>query len=191
MNVMEEWKDIDGYEGLYQISNLGRVRRLPTEVINSFGVRRFFEGGILNPTNSQGYLIVDLSRGGFRKHYLIHRLVAQAFLENPNSLPFVNHKDENKSNNTVDNLEWCTPQYNTNYGTSIERRSNSHRGKKHKFSHHKKQWKAVSKYSKDGEFICTYPSMTIAAAETGNKVQNISNACIKGCKCGGFYWTRE
>lgn len=64
-------------------------------------------------------------------------------------------------------------------------------GKKCKFSHHKKQWKAVSKYSKDGEFICTYPSMTIAAAETGNKVQNISNACIKGCKCGGFYWTRE
>jgi hypothetical protein len=52
MNVMEEWKDIDGYEGLYQISNLGRIRRLPTEVINSFGVRRFFEGGILNPTNS-------------------------------------------------------------------------------------------------------------------------------------------
>lgn len=189
---MEKWKDIDGYEGLYQISNLGRVRRLPTEVINSFGVRRFFEGGgILNPTNSQGYLIVDLSRDGFRKHYLIHRLVAQAFLENPNNLPFVNHKDENKSNNIVDNLEWCTPQYNTNYGTSIERRSNSHRGKKHKFSHHKKQWKAVSKYSKDGEFICTYPSMTIAAAETGNKVQNISNACIKGYKCGEFYWTRE
>ena len=102
---MEEWKDITGYEGLYQISNLGRVKTLRTnKIMRQEKIR-------------SGYLRVMLSNNGNSKRFLVHRLVAQEFITNPSSLPEVNHKDENKLNNTVENLEWCSRSYNVNYGT--------------------------------------------------------------------------
>lgn len=101
---MEEWKDVVGFEGIYQVSSTGIVRRTDNNYIKK-------------PSESRnGYMFVDLNHKEKRKHGYIHRLVAEAFIPNPNNLPAVNHKDENKTNNNVDNLEWCTYKYNNNYG---------------------------------------------------------------------------
>ena len=111
----EEWRDIEGYEGLYQISNLGRVRSL-----NCRGHKGCI--GILTPRlDGKGYEMVALYKEGKARNIKVHRLVAQAFIPNPNNYPQVNHKDENKTNNDVKNLEWCTNEYNHNYGTRNER----------------------------------------------------------------------
>lgn len=110
---MEEWKDIEGYEGLYQISNQGRVKSL------KFGREKIRK----SIKQKSGYFLVQLHDNGKREHKLVHRLVAQAFIPNPQKLPEVNHKDEDKSNNSVENLEWCDRKYNANYGTVTIRHS--------------------------------------------------------------------
>ena len=111
--MKEEWRQIQGYEGLYEVSNLGRVKSL--ERYDKIG--RLIKEKTLNPRkHKKGYLYVGLSKDGIQKKYSIHRLVAIAFIPNPNNLPQVNHKDENKENNCLDNLEWCTNEYNCNYG---------------------------------------------------------------------------
>ena len=119
----EEWRDIEGYEGLYQVSNLGRVRSL-----NCRGHKGCI--GILTPRlDGKGYEMVALYKEGKARNTKVHRLVAQAFIPNPNNYPQVNHKDENKTNNIVENLEWCTGKYNSNYGTG-KIRSGIKQGKK-------------------------------------------------------------
>ena len=112
---MEEiWKDIKGYEDLYQVSNLGKIK--------SLGNNKSRKEKILKPRkNNKGYLYMSLSKNNVKKYYLVHRLVAETFLENPNNYPCVNHKDENPLNNTIYNLEYCTFKYNNTYGTRIER----------------------------------------------------------------------
>ena len=107
--MKEIWKDIKGYEGLYQVSNLGRVKSLSRKNHPKEEFRNLI-------TNSKGYLIVNLLKNNKGKTNKVHRLVAEAFIPNPNNYPQVNHKDENKTNNHVDNLEWCTNKYNSNYG---------------------------------------------------------------------------
>ena len=132
--MVEEWKDIViekggqvfDYTGLYQVSNLGRVRSL--DRIDGMG--RKVEEKILKLGNNKGYQSVFLHKNGKAKIFQVHRLVATAFIPNPDNLPVVNHKDENPSNNCVDNLEWCTQKYNINYGTSIERMSKTLKGQK-------------------------------------------------------------
>jgi hypothetical protein len=99
--IMEEWKDIAGYAGLYQISNLGRVKR---------------NKKILIPRQRNKYLAIDLCRDGKPQTYSVHRLVATAFIPNPDGLPQINHKNEIKTDNRAENLEWCTAKYNMNYG---------------------------------------------------------------------------
>ena len=101
---MEEWKAVPGYEGLYEVSNKGNVRN----------VRR---NKLLRLQKNQGYIKVWLYKNGIVTGLRVHRLVAQAFIPNPDNLLEVNHKDEDKTNNSVDNLEWCTRKYNVNYGT--------------------------------------------------------------------------
>lgn len=108
---MEEiWKDITGYEGYYQISNLGRVKGLDRIVKN-----RFFPSKIMKKSDNKGYKMAHLSKDSIGKLFLIHRLVAKAFIPNPNNFPDVNHKDTNKSNNNVNNLEWTTEKSNTQH----------------------------------------------------------------------------
>lgn len=110
---MERWKSIDGYEGLYEVSSYGRVRSL--DRFDRLG--RITSGRVLSPTNNGcGYYTVQLSNGGIKKRHYIHRLVAKAFIKNYSKLNEINHKDENKSNNNVSNLEWCSRKYNVNYG---------------------------------------------------------------------------
>lgn len=104
------FKAISGFEGLYWVTKNG-------DIINA-------DGKTLKPyDNGYGYLMVDLKRNGVRKHARIHRIVAEAFIPNPNNLPEVNHKDENTHNNAANNLEWCTSSYNKTYGTGRARRS--------------------------------------------------------------------
>ena len=113
--MIEEWRPVVGYEGLYEVSNTGRVRSLDRYVKTCYGSYRLHKGKVLSPgIRPDGYLVVSLQYRMFR----VHRLVAEAFLPNPDNLPQVNHKDEDKSNNRVDNLEWCDSKYNNNYGTA-------------------------------------------------------------------------
>lgn len=111
---MEEWKDVIGYEGKYQVTATGRIRTL-----NFKGTGLTKE--LFPIKNRWGYLTIQLYKDGRYHHYGIHRLVALAFIPNPDNLPQVNHKDEDKTNNNVDNLEWCTAKYNSNYGTKNQR----------------------------------------------------------------------
>ena len=119
----EQWKDIKGYEGLYEVNNFGNVRSLDRVIKTKHNSTTLRKGRILTPfyEEQKGYYQVALSKDGKVKKYRIHRLVAVAFLENPFDYTDVNHKDEDKTNNNVDNLEWCTRKYNNNYGTKPER----------------------------------------------------------------------
>ena len=116
---MEEWRDIPGYEGLYQASNFGKIRSLTKKIVQFNGYNyseKKYNGKILKPSIVRGYERVLLQDKGIKRNYFVHRLVAMTFIENPNNLPYINHKDENKLNNKVENLEWCTQSYNINYG---------------------------------------------------------------------------
>lgn len=112
--MKEIWKDIKYFENVYQISNLGRIKSLPKKRNSKFNNKEII---LKQFKNTNGYLQIDLWKNNKRKHILVHKLVAQTFIENSNNYPFINHKDENKQNNCVDNLEWCTAKYNANYGT--------------------------------------------------------------------------
>lgn len=117
--MKEVWKNIFDFIG-YQVSNFGRIRSLKTYKI------------LKQHSRGNGYMSVNLSHHGKRFNFSIHRLVAEAFIPNPDNLPEVNHKDENKFNNNVTNLEWCDRKYNINYGTAIQRMLESKKNKSRK-----------------------------------------------------------
>lgn len=160
MTESENWKDVAGYEGFYQVSNKGNVRSV--ERRDSRGCRR--RGRTLKPGHDgSGYPMVNLCKNGKQKTKKVHRLVAEAFLPNPESLSHVNHMDEVKDNNGLSNLEWCTHRYNMNYGTLIERASRAR----------SKKVKAIN--IKTGE-VLTFNS----TQETGCKGyshRNVAKAC--------------
>lgn len=148
-------KDVKGYEGLYSVTSCGKV----------WGYKR---KGFLSPRLHNGYLRVSLSKDGVAKDFFVQRIVAEAFIPNPNNLPQVNHKDENKTNNTPQNLEWCDAKYNINYGTRNLR---------------------MSKGVRCVELNKTYNSITEAARDTKARIQNIS-ACLLGLQktTGKYHW---
>lgn len=170
MNIENEiWKPIDGFE--YEVSNLGRVKSLP---------RNTTSGKILKPIkNWRGYLRVGLSKDGKLFLKSVHRLVAEAFIENPNNLPEVNHLSEDKTDNRVQNLCWISNIDNINYGTGIERRAKTH-------------CKKVNQYDLDGNFIQEWDSAADIQKNLGIPKQNISKCCL-GLRhtCGGFVWKFE
>lgn len=167
--MIEQWKDIKGYEGLYQISNLGRVRSLNYNRTGKVKVLK-------NSPAKHGYLKISLWHNGKKKTFTIHRLVAEAFIPNPDNLPCVNHKDEDKTNNCVGNLEFCTPEYNNNYGTHNERVS-------------KKLMISVSQYDKTGILIKVYSSAKDAQMDTGIFRTHITKCCKGKLKTtGGYMW---
>lgn len=118
--MQEIWKDISGYEGIYQVSNFGNIKSLeryfPTKNPKK-PIAHINEKILKLRTDKKGYLNVGLTKNGKFRTIQVHRIVAEAFIPNPENMPQVNHKDENKSNNNVNNLEWCSRKYNCNYGT--------------------------------------------------------------------------
>ena len=157
---MEEWKDIKDYEGKYQISNLGRVKSLN---YNNTKKSKLLHQSLIN-----SYYSVCLWKRGKGKQYRVHRLVAIHFIDNPLHLPEVNHKDENKLNNCVDNLEWCDSKYNCNYGM---------RNKK------------LSKPVQCIETGIVYPSILDAGKQTGINHTHLGDV-VRGKRktAGGYHW---
>lgn len=122
--MQEEWKSATGYDGFYEVSNLGRIRshRRYTRCVSKAGreFQKLQGGGLMKLVeHNGGYLSVVFSAEGVRKSFLAHRVVAEAFIPNPNNLPWINHKDANKRNNAVDNLEWCTAQENYQHAAML------------------------------------------------------------------------
>lgn len=114
--VKEEWRPIAGYEHLYEVSNRGRVRSIDRYIKNSRGYTRLIKGRTITPTgNGNGYKLVGLSVCGHKKNFYVHRLVAKAFVTNPDNKPEVNHKNYKRDDNFAENLEWCTDKENTKY----------------------------------------------------------------------------
>ena len=127
----EIWKPAVGYESSYMVSNLGRVKTIPRRVMtHNNGYIDIPELIKTQPKNNQGYAQVGLKHNGVSSRVFVHRLVATTFIPNPNNLPCVNHKDEDITNNCVDNLEWCSYKYNSNYGTGIKKMKTKLKGKK-------------------------------------------------------------
>ena len=176
MEEKEIWKDVIGYEGLYQVSNLGRVKSLPVHRKVGWANYVSKEKILKQCKNKYGYLSVCLHRGDTQRVVKVHRLVALAFIENPNNYRCINHKNEDKSNNHVHNLEWCTYSYNNNYGTRNERVMKS-------------TCKKVLQYAKNGDFIAEWNGTRDAQRNTGVHCCNISLAC-RGIRktSGGFVW---
>lgn len=180
---MEIWKDIPGYEGLYQASNMGRIRSLKFRHIDRIHIMCLGK-------RTDGYLCVGLSKNGKVTSKTVHRLVALTFLPNPNGYEMVNHKDENKRNNRVDNLEWCTRSYNQVYSMNLheERRkvfgnnfrnadgTNSSPFTKRGVAH--THFRKVKATSLDGTFCKVYENAAVAAVELGIKRNgNIISTC--------------
>lgn len=159
--MSEEWRPIRGYMP-YEVSNMGRIRR---------------DGHVLVPLKyPDGYLHVQLYLDGNMKNKRIHRLVAEAFIPNPLNLPQVNHKDENPLNNTIWNLEWCSPKYNSNYGTRPARIAQA-------------RSKPVLQLDENGNVLKEWPSAKVAAEALGMSWRNISSVCYGQRKHAcGFRW---
>ena len=184
--MIEIWKDIKGYEGLYQISNLGRVKSLKRKIKNFYNYYYHKEKILKLCINKKtGYVYVCLNKNNKGKVMVVHRLVAETFISNIDKLPYVNHKDENKQNNCVDNLEWCTAKYNANYGTRNSKLYNKTSFKK---GHKPKTCKKVEKYSFDGELLGTYYSIREAAVKNNFSASSIYRCCEGKIKCRNYIW---
>ena len=159
--MKEIWKDIKDYEGHYQVSNLSRVKSI------KFGKEKILK--LFKDTS--GYLCVTLCKNNNQCQFRVHRLVAEVFIDNPDNLPCVNHKDENKQNNVVSNLEWCTHEYNNTYGTRIERCS-----------------KPVLQFDLNGNLIKEWKSIN-ECGRNGFKQSDICKCCNGERKTHkGFLW---
>lgn len=189
----EVWKDIVGYEGLYQVSNYGRIKSLERIIEREKMGYITTVCSIMKTTKYKGYESVFLSKNGVSTRYRVHRLVAEAFIpkydfklmpnEDRNLIDLskleVNHKDESKSNNNINNLEWCTHLYNMKYGTWKNRRENNF--------DHSYCYKKVNQYDLEGNFIKTWDSISLAKKELG--INHISDCCNgKRNKAGDYIW---
>lgn len=167
--MKEIWKNVVGYENCYKVSNLGNVKSIDRKVISKRGYCIFKKGIYLKKCKDKyGYEYVLLSKNGIYKHMTIHRLVAIAFIPNPDNLPQVNHKDEDKTNNKAENLEWCTSKYNNNYGTHNKRAGESNKNGKRS--------KKVYQYNLQGDLINIWPS-TMECDRNGFDSRNVSSCC--------------
>ena len=176
MTEQEIWKPIVGYEGYYEVSNFGRIKSVSRVVMMKNGAARPIKEKMLHPRpQKSGYMNVTLSRDCKPNRLRVHRLVAEAFVPNPDNLPEVNHKDENKANNHADNLEWCDRRYNNLYGSAKLRAIVT-------------QGKPVLQL-KDGIIVNAWPSAGMAAAFTDATQTGISACCRgEGKTSGGYEW---
>lgn len=205
----EEWRAVKGYEGLYEVSSFGRVRSLDRWVNHSRGEKALRKGQILKlQPNKDGYPMAALCHKQKIKLAQVHRLVADAFVPNPDNLPCVNHRNEIKDCNIPDNLEHCTVAYNNSYGTKLKKQAEKQRGQKRPQvaeklrgitrSEETKQrcteakrlkMKPVLQYALGGELIGEYESIKEAYRQTGVHYGNICSCCVGRCHtAGGFVW---
>lgn len=192
----EEWRDIEGYEGLYQVSNMGRVRGLP--IITKFGVRyKKHPYRILSPlVSKRGYYVVGLSKNGKTKTHTLHRLIAKAFIPNPENKLYIDHIDTNRLNNDLSNLHWVTSKENSNNPLTLEK--NRQIGKQlwadGKFDNRKNIYSCirVGQYSKNGELIKIWDSIIDASRTLGIDSSSISAICLgtnpSRHTAGGYKW---
>ena len=186
----EIWRPVEGYEGLYEVSNLGRVKSIARIDSNNHFVK---ERILKLDCNGKDYIQITLFKDNKRKKYLVHRLVAIAFIPNPNKYKYINHKDRNTKNNCVylnkdgtvnvekTNLEWCTQKYNIHYDGCLERRSISQRNNVCSV--------CVIQYTKDGKYVKEWPSTKEVQRILGINHSNISRCCLGKVKsAGGSIW---
>lgn len=176
--MKEIWKDVKDFEGHYQVSNFGRLRSLDRKIIFKNGRVCLYKGKIrkLNKSDN-GYIVVGLFNKCNYRMVTLHRLIAETFIPNPDNLPEVNHKDENRLNNNVDNLEWCTHKYNNEYSHTMEKAYISKR----------KSVLQIDKYT--NEIIAKFNSLTDAMNKTGIHKSYISHCCRGDNKtAGGYIW---
>lgn len=161
----EIWKPVKEFEGKYEVSNYGRIKSFSRKEI------------ILKPAvDKDGYLFVRLYNNKIYKTFKVHRLVANTFIPNPNNYPQINHINEDKTDNRVDNLEWCTANYNINYGNRTRKSAMS-------------KSKPVIQYSKEGVIIMEWLSCSEVERELGYSHQNIGRCCLgKGKLAYGYIW---
>lgn len=179
----EIWKPISGYEGVYEVSNLGRVRSCDRIVEDDYcGKRRFGSRVLRQSQNHSGYCHVKLSKNSKVKTFLVHRLVAEAFVSNPLSKETVNHKNEIKTDNRAKNLEWMTPKENTNYGTRNERAGKASG---------RTRGKPVQQFTQNGEFVAEYWSAREASRQTKipqSGISHCANGSSRHSHAGGYIW---
>ena len=169
-NIIENWKPIKNYEGLYEVSDLGNIRSVTRKIIDKNNKIKIIKGRIhkLYATKS-GYIAVSLYKNSKQKVYRVHRLVAEAFIPNPNNLPQVNHIDENKENNCINNLEWCTVSENALHKT-------------------RKGERKILQYDRDGNFIKEWKSIKIASIELNISYSTLQDAVKNNRYCFNSFW---
>ena len=203
-STIEIWRDIKDYEGLYKVSNLGRVRSVDHYVKHSYGGLRLVKGKLLSINNINGYSVVSLSKNGKTKTYKLHRLVAQTFISNPNNKPHIDHINTIRTDNRVENLRWVTVTENHNNPLSLEHLSNAIKG--HVVSEETKEKirqkhlgkrcgsenpnsKKIKQLTLNNELIRVWDCLKDACNEL-----NICSSCISSClsgrykSAGGYHW---
>lgn len=182
---MEIWKDIQGYEGLYQISNLGNVKGYKKVYFCGNNTKRVLEERLIVGDIARGYRRVELWNNRRHKKYMVHRLVAQAFIPNPDNKPEIDHIDGNPLNNKVENLRWCNHKENLNNPITLKRKSDSAKG-----NHMTGRFGALHHNSKKVKCIETgsvYGGIAEAERKTG--IRHISSVCRGARKtAGGYHW---
>lgn len=193
-NANEVWRDIPGYEGLYQISSLGRVKSLSRKVARGSHLMSVPEKIMKQSMAANGYFVVNLNNQGYKTHY-VHRLIAESYIENPNALPCIDHINADRTDNRIENLRWCTVAENNRNPITRKRMSEGSMGAVLTEEHKKKLIEASSKpiqQKKNGTLIRVWPSASQASKSLGICGQTICRCCNhpeRSKTAGGFEWS--
>lgn len=182
----EVWKPVKGYEGQYEVSNLGNIRSVDRHLMYGNQYHLLKGKPIKSFPNSKGYLRINLSKNSKIKQYFVHRLAAEAFIPNPNNLPFIDHINTIRDDNRAENLRWCTQKENCNNPISRQKLKESIRRSEARIIYH------VIQLDENRKPIRTFKSCRAAAEELGfHTGENIRFAAKRGCKAHGYYWKFE